>query len=163
MKVILDLESDRKDQARQFLDWIFQGQNPEDPEDHMAFDRIVTLLDGDPDEARLRLQSYLYRYWRVVDEPLGGVLAKPPPSAVLASCVYHCGFGADDCARVIWYQPGITPRTVLDRLTGSNPLVADTDWPIILEKLLDQRLVLEQGTNLYLVGHYGYRLEKRSH
>ena len=153
------LDGDEGREARGFLDWIFRGN---DPQESLPFDEIVSTLGGDPDEVRLRLQSYLYRRWRVLNSPIEGVFVSAPPSWLMAKCVYHCGFGADDVARRVWNQPGVTPDRVIADLADSNPIIENDEWPLLLERLLDQRLILEQASNLYLVGHYGYLLERKA-
>lgn len=158
LRVSAILQGDDPKKAAAFLDWIFRGR---DPGESLPFDEIVETLGGDPDEARLRLQSYLYRQWMIVPKPITGVFVSPPPSSLVGKCVYQCGFGADDVARRVWSQPGVPFDRVMSDLKGSNPMVGDHEWQRIIERMLETRLMLEHASNLYLVGHYGYLLERK--
>lgn len=144
--------------SRRYLEWIYSRGAPGE---ELGFETLVEALGGDADEIRLRLQSYLYMRWRLLAEPITGFFVAQPPASVMAKCLYVAGFPGQDAARRIWEHPGIPAGRLIQSLVDGG--MEKESAESIVELLSESRMVLEQGNNLYLVGHYGYQLESRSH
>ncbi len=153
MKEIID----QRPRGREFLAWVFSC----DPEEPLPFDECARALGAEPNNIRLRLQSYLYRHWIYLNRPLSGFFIAHPPRDLMGQCLFNGGPLGEFMALRVWLQPGI-PLSLLMRAAKTEfPDRKEMDFKAAVEALLESRLMLENaGSNLYLVGHYGYRLER---
>ncbi|WP_231365011.1 hypothetical protein [Thioalkalivibrio sp. ALgr3] len=148
---------DQRPRGREFLAWMFSC----DPQEELSFDQCARALGAEPNNIRLRLQSYLYRHWIYLNRPLSGFFVAHPPRDLMGRCLFSAGPIGEFMALRVWLQPGI-PISILMRAAATEfPDKSEFDFKAAVEALLESRLMLENaGSNLYLVGHYGYRLER---
>lgn len=144
-----------EDGAQEYLRWYFSPPT----EGEMEFEACAIFLGADPQSIRLRLQSYLYRHWVILNEPID-ILVAPPPEEILSRGIYYAGASAECLLRAAWEWPGI-PIPALVQIAKARGFNKKTAMAAI-EHLLESRLMLEQVENCYVVGDYGRQLERKN-
>lgn len=144
-----------EDGAQEYLRWYFSPPTGGE----MEFEACAIFLGADPQSIRLRLQSYLYRHWVILNEPIDFLVA-PPPEEILSRGIYYAGASAECLLRAAWDWPGI-PIPALAQAAKARGFNEKTAMAAI-EHLLESRLMLEQVENCYVVGDYGRQLERKN-
>jgi hypothetical protein len=141
--------------AQEYLRWFFSPPSGGD----LDFEPCSIFLGADPQAVRLKLQTYLYRHWIVLNDSMGFFVV-PPPEEILSKGIYHAGSFAEFFVKRAWEWPGVTMgqliREAIDR--GIHEKTARAT----IEHLLESRLMLEQADNCYVVGWYGRHLERKN-
>lgn len=143
----------KTDMAVPYLKWFMLKEYLEDP---LNFEQCCAVLKARPNVVRLKLHAYLFLKWVVINDTLG-IFCAPPPIELLDQAIFHAGNLGEELIRFAWAWPSVSRRTLFRAFdTEDAKRVENT-----LEILLERRLMLENGTNLYVVGHYGRQLERK--
>lgn len=143
------------ERANEYLRWFFVPTF----ESSIDFASTVAFLGGNVDEVRLRMMSYLFRHWIVLNAPISEYVY--PPEDLTSKSMYYAGQAAKDALKIVWAWPGICQsKYVLSmrKTKGySEQLAIKT-----LEHMSEVKLILEQSENLYVMGHYGKLVDKNN-
>ncbi|RME61072.1 hypothetical protein D6779_00825 [Candidatus Parcubacteria bacterium] len=143
----------KTDMAIPYLKWFMLKEYKEDP---LNFEQCCAVLKARPNVVRLKLHTYLFLKWVVINDTLG-VFCAPPPIDVLDQAIFHAGNLGEEIVRFAWAWPSVSRRTLFHAFGTEDAKKVENTLEILLEK----RLMLENGTNLYVVGHYGRQLERK--
>jgi hypothetical protein len=144
-----------EERSSEYLKWFFSsGQN-----DEIDFEKSAMFLGADPYSVRLKLQTYLFKNWIVINAPISFFVA-PPQEELIGKALYYAGMAADLAVKSIWEWPSITipilAKKIVDRGFSQKVAIAT------IEHLLESKLVVEQAENLYVAAHYGRLIDKEN-
>jgi hypothetical protein len=143
------------ERASEYLRWFFvSGVDSE-----IDFETSVRFLGAEPYSVRLKMQSYLFMNWVVLNEPISFFVA-PPQEELIGKALYYAGMVADFAVKSIWEWPSISVQVLSKKIVerGFSQKVAIAT----IEHLLESKLVVEQSDNLYVVSHYGKLIDKKN-